>query len=271
MTTKNRCNSFEPSTMEMLNDKSKYQMRETATNRFSVPKGCIPHVPYPFLVVCDKLKIDSWKRINNNKRRGKKPYTLEHSPPAAHQPAEMRPHKSWASRIFSTIWASTFAVHMNSGTQHCTFQEKPEHTHTHTQQMAGYEILFSMVVCLLFAFGFASLRAVRALFCQGYFFGLYTYIYILIIILRFVSLTVCLHLHFFYSFSRLQWFFSLIFLSRSLMLSTYMSPFFSGLFFFCCLLLSHRHRRCSSCLQRQRSFRYTRICMYKRHKGTTKQ
>lgn len=72
------------------------------------------------------LFVTNWKSIREKEStitndEEKKPYTLEHSPPAAHQPAEMRPHKSWASRIFSTIWASTFAVHMNSGTQHRTF------------------------------------------------------------------------------------------------------------------------------------------------------
>lgn len=102
--------------------------------------------------------------------------------------------------------------------------------------MAGYEILFSMVVCLLFAFGFASLRAVRALFFVKDTFSVCIHLFSFHFFnCMFFSLSISLFLSFFlpYSFFRLLQFFIFhsLCLSFTLMFSSFMSPFF---FSSCC-------------------------------------
>lgn len=77
--------------------------------------------PISFSVVCDKLKIDSWKKKSNNKSNNNnrigKTYTRTLTTNSIKWRKKSAAHKSWASRIFSTIWASSFAIYtMNSDT-----------------------------------------------------------------------------------------------------------------------------------------------------------
>lgn len=104
----------------------------------------------------------------------------------------------------------------------------------HTQRMTGYEILFSMVVCLLFAFGFASLRAVRALFVKDTFSAC-------VRILMFLLLFFFVSYRFLYSFSITAiFFFSLVFFFwfSIPVLSFYVIIFFSSIACVCFVFVS---------------------------------
>lgn len=124
---------------------------------------------------------------------------------------------------------------VNSSTRNGTFFCEPKkivregeekmrvHVCGRTQRMAGYEILFSMVVCLLFAFGFASLRAVRALFVKDTFSACVRILIFLLLFFfvsfRFVSFTHSQSLRFFSFLSSFSFCFPFPF-------SSFMSSFF---------------------------------------------
>lgn len=288
MTTMNRCNSFKSSIHNgNLNDKSKHQNERKCYKSIHCSERMHTSCPISF----SWLFVTNWKSIREKEStitndEGKKPYTrtltTSSTPPVENEKKareEMRLIKV-GQVAFSALFERhhllyVCIVYMNSGTQNRTFwrRKRPEHTRTRTQQMAGYEILFSMVVCLLFAFGFASLRAVRALFVRGILFGLYTYIFLLLfcVSFRFVSfLQLCDSISFTHSPDCSDFFHLLLSASLTRSVLFCITLHLHVTIFLLVLLLLLASSSLFVVFAAATKFLVLEY-MYKRHKGTTKQ